>query len=104
MASHPNGANINSGVGSTAPEACIAKVLETGAHAGIALDGDADRVHVIDEKGQVVDGDQILALIARRWMQADRLAHGGVVATVMSNMGLERHLEDTGVFSCAAPP
>ena len=64
----PDGSNINDGVGSTAPDACIAKVLETGAHAGIALDGDADRVHVIDEKGQVVDGDQILALIARRWM------------------------------------
>lgn len=94
----PDGSNINDGVGSTAPEACIAKVLETGAHAGIALDGDADRVHVIDETGQIVDGDQILALIARRWMQTDRLAHGGVVATVMSNMGLERHLEELGVF------
>ncbi len=94
----PDGANINDGVGSTAPEACIAKVLETGADAGIALDGDADRVHVIDQTGRIVDGDQILALIANRWMQADRLAHGGVVATVMSNMGLERHLEAQGVF------
>jgi phosphoglucosamine mutase len=94
----PDGTNINAGVGSTAPDACIAKVLETGAHAGIALDGDADRVHVIDETGQIVDGDQILALIAWRWMQSDRLAHGGVVATIMSNMGLERHLEGMGVF------
>jgi len=94
----PDGANINAGVGSTAPEACIAKVLETGAHAGIALDGDADRVHVIDETGQIVDGDQILALIAHRWLQAGKLSHGGVVATIMSNMGLERHLEEAGVF------
>lgn len=99
----PNGENINAGVGSTAPEACIAKVLETGAHAGIALDGDADRVHVIDEAGQVVDGDQILALIARRWLEADRLAKGGVVATVMSNMGLERHLEEAGVILRRTP-
>ena len=99
----PNGANINAGVGSTAPEACIAKVRETRADAGIALDGDADRVHVIDQSGQIVDGDQILALIARQWLKAERLANGGVVATVMSNMGLERHLEDAGVFLRRTP-
>ena len=99
----PNGANINAGVGSTAPEACIAKVRETRADAGIALDGDADRVHVIDQTGQIVDGDQILALIARQWLKAERLANGGVVATVMSNMGLERHLEDAGVFLRRTP-
>lgn len=99
----PNGHNINSGVGSTAPEACIQRVLETRADAGIALDGDADRVHVIDEKGKIVDGDQILALIARRWLEMGRLAHGGVVATVMSNMGLERHLEAAGVFLRRTP-
>ncbi|MEM7269024.1 MAG: phosphoglucosamine mutase [Pseudomonadota bacterium] len=99
----PDGLNINEGVGSTAPQACIDKVLEVGADIGIALDGDADRLHVIDETGAIIDGDQILALIADRWLKADRLAHGGVVATVMSNMGLERHLEGQGVFLRRTP-
>lgn len=99
----PNGLNINKGVGSTAPEACIAKVLETGADAGVALDGDADRVHVIDERGEIVDGDQILALIADRWAASGRLARDAVAATVMSNMGLERHLCARGVRLLRTP-
>ncbi|SES78401.1 phosphoglucosamine mutase [Oceanicella actignis] len=93
----PNGLNINAGVGSTAPDLCRRTVVETGAHLGVALDGDADRVHIIDEKGEIVDGDQIMALIAERWLQSRRLAGGTLVATVMSNLGLERHLAARGV-------
>lgn len=92
----PNGANINDGVGSTAPEACRAAVLENGADLGIALDGDADRVNLIDERGMLVDGDQIMALIGGRWAMDGKLRGGGVVATVMSNMGLERYLAQRG--------
>ena len=93
----PNGANINAGVGSTAPEACIAKVRETRADAGIALDGDADRLIVVDEKGQKVDGDQLMGLIATRMLEKEALRGGGVVATVMSNLGLERYLNGLGL-------
>jgi phosphoglucosamine mutase len=89
----PDGFNINKGCGSTAPNFVRAKVLEHQAHLGIALDGDADRVILVDERGDVVDGDQILALIARSWDRAGRLQGGGIVATVMSNLGLERFLE-----------
>ena len=89
----PDGLNINKGCGSTKPAFLCAKVLEHGAHLGIALDGDADRVVIADENGEVVDGDQILALIAQTWQQAGQLRGGGVVATVMSNLGLERHLQ-----------
>ncbi len=93
----PDGFNINKGCGSTMPEAVCAKVVEHGAHLGIALDGDADRLIIADEAGEVVDGDQILALIARSWHQAGRLRGGGIVATVMSNLGLERHLAGLGL-------
>ena len=88
----PNGFNINQDCGSTAPEALVAKVREMRADMGIALDGDADRVVIVDEKGQVVDGDQILAVIAESFREDGRLSQPGVVATVMSNLGLERHL------------
>jgi phosphoglucosamine mutase len=88
----PNGKNINKDCGSTSPAACQRAVLETQADLGIALDGDADRVHIIDEKGQIVDGDQIMALIATRWARQGLLARNTLVATVMSNLGLERLL------------
>ncbi|SEA63450.1 phosphoglucosamine mutase [Rubrimonas cliftonensis] len=93
----PNGLNINDGVGSTAPQACAAAVLEHGADIGVALDGDADRVMLIDETGRLVDGDQIMGLIAARWAEAGRLSGGALVATVMSNLGLERWLGAKGV-------
>ncbi|MAK99106.1 MAG: phosphoglucosamine mutase [Citromicrobium sp.] len=89
----PNGTNINDGVGSTSLDAVKAKVVETGADIGIALDGDADRLIVIDEKGETGDGDQIMASIATRMAEKQLLRGGGVVATVMSNLGLERYLE-----------
>jgi len=88
----PNGMNINEECGSTHPEAMITAVKEYRADIGIALDGDADRLVICDEKGRVVDGDQIMALIADSWARRNRLAGGGVVATVMSNLGLERFL------------
>jgi len=93
----PNGYNINDGCGSTHPEAAAQKVLETRADIGICLDGDADRVVLVDEKGQVADGDQIMALIATRWAEDGRLAGNTLVATVMSNLGLERHLNARGI-------
>ena len=93
----PDGFNINRDVGSTAPEALIAKVREIRADIGIALDGDADRVIVVDEKGRVVDGDQLMAVVARSWSEDGRLAQPGVVATVMSNLGLERFLGGLGL-------
>ena len=93
----PDGFNINKDCGSTVPEFLCSKVLEHGAHLGIALDGDADRLIVSDENGEVVDGDQILALIAQSWHQAGTLRGGGISATVMSNLGLERHLEGLGL-------
>ena len=88
----PDGFNINKGCGSTVPEFICAQVVEHGAHLGIALDGDADRVIIADENGELIDGDQILALIARSWHEAGTLLGGGIVATVMSNLGLERYL------------
>ncbi len=93
----PDGFNINRGVGSTAPAQLAALVQERRADLGIALDGDADRVVLVDEAGQVIDGDQILALIARSWHAQERLRGGAVVATVMSNMGLERFLGQRGL-------
>lgn len=93
----PDGFNINKGCGSTVPEFLCAKVVEHGAHLGIALDGDADRLILADENGDLVDGDQILALIASSWHRAGMLRGGGVVATVMSNLGLERYLADLGL-------
>ena len=88
----PNGTNINDGVGSTAIETLQARVVEEGADIGIALDGDADRLIVVDEHGKKVDGDQIMALIATRMHEQGALRGGGVVSTVMSNLGLERYL------------
>ncbi|MDF3853139.1 phosphoglucosamine mutase [Paracoccus sp. P2] len=93
----PNGHNINDGLGSTHPEACAQAVLEHGADMGISLDGDADRVMIVDEKGQVADGDQIMALLADRWAAQGRLRGGALVATVMSNLGLERFLQGRGL-------
>ena len=93
----PNGFNINKECGSTHPVGLSKKVHEVRADIGIALDGDADRVVIVDENGTVVDGDQIMALIAESWHQAGRLAGGGVVATVMSNLGLERFLAGIGL-------
>jgi phosphoglucosamine mutase len=94
---NPNGLNINDGFGSTAPQALQEKVVEEGAHIGIALDGDADRLIVVDERGKVVDGDQLMALIGLSWARNDMLRGGAVVATVMSNLGLERCLGAQGV-------
>ncbi|WP_421852256.1 phosphoglucosamine mutase [Novosphingobium sp.] len=93
----PNGKNINAGVGSTHLDALKARVREVRADIGIALDGDADRLIVVDEKGQTVDGDQIMALIGGRLHEAGALRGGGVVATVMSNLGLERYLNSLGL-------
>jgi phosphoglucosamine mutase len=93
----PDGFNINEGVGSTAPEALIAKVKELRADIGIALDGDADRVIIVDEKGEIVDGDQFMAVIAELWQTRGELRGGGLVATVMSNLGLERYLTSIGL-------
>ena len=93
----PNGTNINHKTGSTAPEACRQAVLERRADLGIALDGDADRVIVVDERGEIVDGDQIMALIAERWQSAGTLRGNTLVATVMSNLGLERRLDARGI-------
>ncbi|MEM0944703.1 MAG: phosphoglucosamine mutase [Pseudomonadota bacterium] len=93
----PDGENINVDCGSTDPAAAQKAVLAAGADLGIALDGDADRVHLIDEQGRVIDGDQIMGLIATRWAAEDRLAGGTLVATVMSNLGLERLMSDRGL-------
>ena len=93
----PNGKNINDGVGSTAPETLCETVVASGAQVGIALDGDADRLIVVDETGRVIDGDQLMALIASGWARQGRLAGGGLVTTVMSNLGLERHLAAQGL-------
>ena len=93
----PDGKNINNGCGSTGPGLLQETVVASGAHIGIALDGDADRLIVVDEKGQVIDGDQLMALIATSWARSGLLAGGGLVATVMSNLGLERHLASEGL-------
>ena len=94
---NPDGLNINHHCGSTSPGALSAAVLEHRADLGLALDGDADRLLICDERGQLVDGDQILALIAGSWAASGLLRGGGVVATVMSNMGLERLLAEAGL-------
>ncbi len=94
---NPDGLNINHQCGSTSPQALSAAVLEHRADLGLALDGDADRLLICDERGQLVDGDQILALITGSWAADGRLRGGGVVATVMSNMGLERKLAEAGL-------
>jgi phosphoglucosamine mutase len=99
----PDGFNINKDVGSTAPTTLCAKVKEMRADIGIALDGDADRVIIVDEKGHVVDGDQLMAVIAESWKEEGRLSKPGIVATVMSNLGLERFLKDIGLSLVRTP-
>jgi len=99
----PNGHNINLKCGSTYPEALCEKVREMRADIGVALDGDADRVVIVDEKGRVVDGDQIMAVIAESWHGSGKLTAGGVVATVMSNLGLERYLGGLGLEMVRTP-
>ncbi len=93
----PDGFNINRNCGATMPQAMQTSVVENGADLGIALDGDADRVIMADEHGKVIDGDQVMALIAGAWQEAGRLTKPGVVATVMSNLGLETHLKSRGL-------
>jgi len=93
----PDGFNINKDCGSTHPETAAAAVVAHGADLGICLDGDADRVMIIDEKGHVADGDQLMALIAKRWADQGRLQGHALVATVMSNLGLERHLAKSSI-------
>jgi phosphoglucosamine mutase len=93
----PNGFNINDKCGSTHPETMCERVRETHANIGIALDGDADRVIIADENGRVIDGDQIMALIATSWAARGQLKGGGLVATIMSNLGLERFMESKGL-------
>jgi phosphoglucosamine mutase len=93
----PDGFNINREVGSTDPQALIRKVREVRADVGIALDGDADRVLIVDELGRPVNGDQVMAVIAQSWKEDGRLSKAGVVATVMSNLGLERYLDSIGL-------
>ena len=99
----PDGFNINRDVGSTAPEALAAKVHEVRADIGIALDGDADRVVVVDERGRIIDGDQMIAAIATSWAEQGLLAKPGVVVTVMSNLGLERYLAGIGLGVVRTP-
>ncbi len=93
----PNGTNINDQCGSTAPLTCQETVVASGADLGLALDGDADRLIVVDETGAIVDGDQLMALIGTSWAREGRLRGDGVVATVMSNLGLERYLDSQGL-------
>ncbi len=93
----PNGRNINDKCGSTHPEMLCETVVASGADIGIALDGDADRLIVVDEHGTIVDGDQIMAALGLSWARQGRLRGGGIVATVMSNLGLERRLQAEGL-------
>ena len=99
----PDGFNINKDCGSTSPEALVRKVREMRADIGIALDGDADRLIIVDELGHIVDGDQLLAVIAQSWKDDGRLAKPGIVATVMSNLGLERYLHAQGIELVRTP-
>ena len=100
---YPDGFNINQRCGATDPVRMQEAVVTHGAHFGIALDGDADRVILADEKGKAVDGDQVMALVGRSWLQDGRLGGGAVVATVMSNLGLERYLNAMGVGLVRTP-
>ena len=97
LGTQPNGLNINDGCGSTAPDVLKETVVASGADLGLALDGDADRLIVVDEKGEMVDGDQLMALIALSQYRLGALRGGGIVATVMSNLGLERKLGENGL-------
>lgn len=93
----PNGYNINDKCGSTSPQTAAETIVAHGAHVGICLDGDADRVMILDEAGKVADGDQLMGLMAGRWAEQGRLRGGALVATVMSNLGLERYLTGQGL-------
>lgn len=93
----PNGYNINENCGSTSPRTAAETIVSHGADVGICLDGDADRIMILDEKGNVADGDQLMALMAGRWADEGRLSGGALVATVMSNLGLERYLDGRGL-------
>ncbi|TWI82217.1 phosphoglucosamine mutase [Roseibium hamelinense] len=93
----PDGFNINKECGSTSTQALSRKVHEVRADIGIALDGDADRVIIVDENGSVIDGDQLMAVVAQSWQASNRLSAPGIVATVMSNLGLERYLDGLGL-------
>jgi phosphoglucosamine mutase len=99
MGASPNGLNINAGVGSTHPEALASFVIEKGADVGLSFDGDGDRLIAIDEKGNIVDGDQIMYICAKYLKEQGRLKHGTVVSTVMSNLGFYKGLESLGIQS-----
>ncbi|MEM7426181.1 MAG: phosphoglucosamine mutase [Pseudomonadota bacterium] len=103
IGTEPNGFNINDKCGSTAPERLCSKVRQVRADLGIAFDGDADRVIFADEKGKVVDGDQLIGLIARKWQQSGQLRGRQIVTTVMSNLGLERYLKGIGLKAARTP-
>jgi len=97
VGNNPNGKNINEGCGSTHPQMAAETVVAHGADLGVCLDGDADRVILVDENGKVGDGDQFMALMASRWAAEERLKGNALVATVMSNLGLERYLQGQGI-------
>ncbi|MEO1016743.1 MAG: phosphoglucosamine mutase, partial [Pseudomonadota bacterium] len=97
IGANPDGFNINQGCGSMHPEALRDKIIETRADVGVALDGDADRLVLLDENGELIDGDQVLAIIATDWVREHRLTGRGIVATQMSNLGLEKYLEGRGL-------
>jgi phosphoglucosamine mutase len=99
----PDGQNINDKCGTTYPQLMCEKVKEVGAHVGIAFDGDADRVIFADERGQVIDGDQIMAVIAMNWQERGLLKGKGLVTTLMSNLGLEQYLEKNGLSIIRTP-
>jgi phosphoglucosamine mutase len=103
IGAEPDGFNINHECGSTAPEAMCRKVREMRADIGIALDGDADRVVIANERGHLVDGDQLLAVIAESWAEDRLLSKPGIVGTVMSNLGLERHLQTLNLSFIRTP-
>ena len=103
MGVDPDGFNINRDCGSTSPAALAGKVREMRADIGIALDGDADRVVIVDERGHVVDGDQALAVIAQNWKEEGRLSKPAAVATIMSNYGFERYLKSVGIDLLRTP-
>jgi len=99
----PNGTNINLECGSTHTAALSRKVNEVRADIGIALDGDADRVIIVDEKSREIDGDQLMAVVAQYWLEKEKLSGDGIVATIMSNLGLERFLDDIGLSLARTP-
>ncbi|MEM9207119.1 MAG: phosphoglucosamine mutase [Pseudomonadota bacterium] len=103
IGNNPDGRNINKDCGSTSPDALMRKVHEVRADIGIALDGDADRVIIVDEKSRIVDGDQLMAVVAQSWKNDERLASDGIVATIMSNLGFERYLESIGLSLARTP-